>query len=134
MRNSHYQQEQSAYTWSQGMAGAQPEANPPRSRQETDFRRKTLQNFNTRSNKALGGSGVGQRSNAQASDKMVLPMRGDNLEHSPYQKDSQAQFAINQPYQASNQMNGKPHQHAKFIFDKLSKSSTRKSSNNLNLQ
>ena len=68
------------------MAGAQPD-NPPRSRQETDFRRKTLQNFNTRSNKALGSSGVGQRS-AQASDKMVLPMRGENLEHSPYQKDN----------------------------------------------
>lgn len=30
MRNSHYQPENSAYTWSQGMA--QPPSNPPRSR------------------------------------------------------------------------------------------------------
>lgn len=80
MRNSHYQPENSAYTWSQGMA--QPPANPPRSRQETDFRRKTLQNFNTRSNKALGSSGVSNR-NAPG-EKMILPMRGENLEHSPY--------------------------------------------------
>ena len=86
MRNSHYQPESSAYTWSQGMVG-QPPANPPRSRQETDFRRKTLQNFNTRSNKALGSTGVAQR--ATQADKMILPLRGDNLEHSPYQKDRQ---------------------------------------------
>jgi len=75
-------------------AGTQP-ANPPRSRQETDFRRKTLQNFNTRSNKALGStSGVHQRATQQA-DKMILPQRGDNLEHSPYQKERPQSFAMN---------------------------------------
>ena len=84
MRNSHYQPDTSAYTWSQGMAGTQP-ANPPRSRQEIDFKRKTLQNYNTRSNKALGTTGVHQR-NAQA-EKIILPLRAENLEHSPYQKD-----------------------------------------------
>ena len=104
------------------MAAGQQPANPPRSRQETDFRRKTLQNFNTRSNKALGSSGVGQR-NAQG-EKIVLPLRGENLEHSPYSKDQAAGFAGNQPYQASN---------INHYSNKFSKSSTRKSSNNLNL-
>jgi len=32
MRNSHYQQENSTYTWSQGMANQQQPINPPRSR------------------------------------------------------------------------------------------------------
>ena len=50
----------------------------------------------------------------------------ESLEHSPYQKDRQNTFAVNQPYLTSNQM----HQH---YSNKFSKSSTRKSSNNLNL-
>lgn len=56
---------------------------------------------------------------------MILPLRGENLEHSPYQKDRGQGFAVNQPYQTSN-MN--------HYGSKYSKSSTRKSSNNLNLQ
>ena len=56
MRNSHYQPAASSYAWTSQMGQA---ANPPRSRQETDFRRKTLQNFNTRSNKALAHGTTG---------------------------------------------------------------------------
>ena len=62
---------------------------------------------------------------AAQADKIILPLRGDNLEHSPYRKDLQQSFQVNQPYQSSS---------GNHYGNKFSKSSTRKSSNNLNLQ
>ena len=56
---------------------------------------------------------------------MVLPLRGENLEHSPYQKERGQTFVVNQPYQTGS---------LNQFGSKFSKSSTRKSSNNLNLQ
>ena len=84
-RNSHYQPASSSYAWTSGLN--QPVAqNPPRSRQESDFRRKTLQNFNTRSNKALG-SAISSNTKNVLGDKNILPSQDNSLEHSPYLKD-----------------------------------------------
>ena len=53
------------------------------------------------------------------------PSKWKVLEHSPYQKDRQHSAIVNQPYHQAA---------ANHYGSKFSKSSTRKSSNNLNLQ